>query len=103
MELSTGTPRGSERRRDETLEGVAVPGVDGGVKAGERRDGGGGGCCCWVSEVEGCCEGAEDVVEATSSWLVLVVVVLSSWEGVERENSVCATSLLSCWALARGE
>jgi hypothetical protein len=54
-ELSTGTPRGSdpddgcapptvaiaERGAD---VGVAVPGVGGGVKAGESNEGGGGGC-----------------------------------------------------------
>lgn len=36
IELSTGTLRGP------LLLGVCVPGVPGGVKAGERREGGGG-------------------------------------------------------------
>lgn len=36
IELSTGTPRGPD------LVGVCVPGVCGGVKAGESSDGGGG-------------------------------------------------------------
>lgn len=43
--LSTGTLRGSSREWEEKGPddvGVAVPGVTGGVKAGERRDGGGG-------------------------------------------------------------
>lgn len=47
--------------------GVAVPGVEGGVKAGESSDAGGGGCVReGVGSGDGC-EGAEDPVEAASS------------------------------------
>lgn len=58
MELSTGTPRGSERRRD----GVEVPGVAGGVKAGETSEAGGRSS---LSGVWG--EGDEEQVEAASA------------------------------------
>ena len=63
-ELSTGTPRGSERRRD----GVEVPGVAGGVKAGETSEAGG-----WKSLSGFWGEGDEERVEAarsvSRSWL----------------------------------
>lgn len=65
--LSTGTERAEERGCEgksedvfrESVVGVAVPGVEGGVKAGERRDGGG--------RADGCEECVEEVVEAASS------------------------------------
>lgn len=46
-------------RIPETELGVLVPGVDGGVKAGERSDGGGG--CV------GCKDGSEEVIDRASS------------------------------------
>ncbi len=42
MELSTGMPRGSRGTAAPVLLGVTVPGVAGGVNAGERREAGGG-------------------------------------------------------------
>ena len=84
-ELSTGTLRGSERRR---LLGVAVPGVDGGVKAGERSDG--GGC---VRGLDSCRDGADETVEAVSS----------SSAGAEREKLAWSTSMSVSVAEARGE
>ena len=50
-ELSTGTPRGAEEEvllvvvGAPMMGGVCVPGVAGGVNAGDSRDGGGGWAC----------------------------------------------------------
>lgn len=94
-ELSTGTPRGSDSKRDETLLGVAVPGVDGGVNAGETSDGGGG---C-VSGVDGCRDGAEEAVEATSSFST----VMEAGSRVEREKFAGSRSPSFSAAEVRGE
>lgn len=103
-ELSTGTPRGSESNR---LDGVAVPGVAGGVKAGDSSELGGG---------------AFDGVPAPSlrsPLLSLSLLLLSPSLGVggdvaevptagseEKEKSGCDTSASpcdECWASVGGE
>lgn len=57
FELSTGTPRGSDCRA-----GVADPGVDGGVNAGERSDCGGNGRVFNLKD-----DGTDDATETASS------------------------------------
>jgi len=57
-ELSTGTLRGSDK---DSAVGVAVPGVAGGVKAGESSEGGGAGCANGV-------DGGKD--EEGAVWLI---------------------------------
>ena len=85
---------------DAALLGVAVPGVDGGVKAGERSEGGGSAWACDVDEGR---EGAEDAVDAVSSFGTAEAAAESR---AARENASWSTSASApaeCGALARGE
>lgn len=95
MELSTGMPRGSEREREVMeVEGVAVPGVWGGVKEGERREGGGG----WDRGVEG----TEEFVERLSLMSrAMAGVVVGCAEVVEREAEVERSTTDSTSPLSR--
>ena len=63
IELSTGTPRGWGGGAASALLGVAVPGVDGGVNAGERREA--GGAC--VNGVDGWAAGLGHASSSSSS------------------------------------
>jgi len=104
--LSTGMLRGSARR---ALLGVAVPGVEGGVKAGERSDG--GGSAAWVRGVEGARDGVEEdvgegllILSALLSFVVVVAVVDVGGTESERSSWSMSTSLSDeRGALARGE
>lgn len=76
---STGTPRGC------SLRGVTLPGVAGGVKAGDRREGGGRG----------------PRLEAMGSSVVVGAVPLEEWDNGgdmgDSEKSACSSS---CWLCA---
>lgn len=95
MELSTGMPRGSERESEVMeVEGVAVPGVWGGVKEGDRREGGGG----WESGVEGTDEFVErlSLVSRVMAGVVVVGCACAEVVVVGRERSTTdSTSPLS--------
>lgn len=80
-------PRGSDRERDVMeVEGVAVPGVWGGVKEGERREGGGG----WERGVEG----TDECVERLSLVSRVMAGAVVGCAEVE-ERSTDSTSPLS--------
>jgi hypothetical protein len=94
IELSTGMLRGS---RSAALLGVVVPGVDGGVNAGERRDA--GGAC--VNGVDVCAYGFGAGSSSCSA-----AEEAEAPAPAEREKSACSTSPSLCDVLrasGRGE
>lgn len=94
MELSTGMPRGSESEREVMeVEGVAVPGVWGGVKEGESKEGGGG----WERGVEGTEELVErlSLVSRAMAGVVVACAEVVEKEVVEADRSTDSTSPLS--------
>lgn len=101
IELSTGTPRGSCRMS----AGVEVPGVEGGVKAGDSRESGGG----RFRGVDGGSEETEDAPSSLPSWGCADCAVSTEGAGAglaETEKSGCATSTslsIGFWASVRGE
>ena len=82
IELSTGMPRGNAAA---ALLGVTVPGVAGGVNAGERSEAGGG---C-VNGVDGSRNGFDDASSSSS-------VVEEAGFGVASEKSGCSMSPSLC-------
>lgn len=95
IELSTGMPRGSDNDREVMeVEGVAVPGVWGGVKEGESKEGGGG----WERGVEGTEELVErlSLVSRAMAGVVVGCAEVEERDWVEAERSTTdSTSPLS--------
>jgi len=95
IELSTGMPRGSDNDKEVMeVEGVAVPGVWGGVKEGESKEGGGG----WDKGVEGTEELVErlSLVSRAMAGVVVGCAEVDERDWVEAERSTTgSTSPLS--------